>query len=134
MNKLLCVSILLTVFLVFGCNSDRNNNSSDSFTDLTAAEFKAGIDNMDVIVLDVRTEGEYEQFHIEDSMLIPVQVLEEELYKLEEYKDKDIYVYCRSGNRSVTASNILVDNGFSKVFNLESGISGWISAGFPIVE
>ena len=49
------------------------------------------------------------------------------------YEGKEIIIYCRSGSRSVTASNMLVDNGFvGTIYNMLGGINAWKAAGFPI--
>jgi len=92
----------------------------------TAEEFESNMQG-EYLLLDVRTQGEYDAGHIEGSTLIPVDELESRLSEIEEYKDTPILVYCRSGNRSVTASNILINNGFTKVHNLLGGIGAWNS-------
>lgn len=92
----------------------------------TAEEFESNMQG-EYLLLDVRTQGEYDEGHIEGSTLIPVDELESRLSEIEEYKDKPILVYCRSGNRSVTASNILINNEFTKVHNLLGGIGAWNS-------
>ena len=88
--------------------------------------------NINPFILDVRTEREYLQGHLENSFLLPVQVLEDEIGLIEKYKDQDILIYCRSGNRSTVASKILLDAGFTNVYNLRYGISGWESEGYPL--
>jgi rhodanese-related sulfurtransferase len=91
------------------------------------------ITNIDPFILDVRTEGEYLQGHLENSFLVPVQVLENEIGLIEKYMAQDILIYCRSGNRSTVASKILLDAGFTNVYNLRKGIKGWTSDGYPVV-
>ncbi len=86
------------------------------------------------LILDVRTTEEYSKGHIKNSVLIPVQVLAERIDELEEYKDKPVLVYCRSGVRSTTASAILVEAGFREIYNLRSGINGWIKKGLETVS
>ena len=96
-----------------------------SFSNITPEEAKKRLDNeKDIILLDVRTKEEYETGHIKDSVLVPVDNLKVEVEK--ELKDKEalIFVYCRSGNRSVTAANILIELGYKNVFNL-GGIKDW---------
>ena len=92
------------------------------------------IKNSNPLILDVRTPNEYHQGHIRNSKLIPVQQLESRISEINEYKDKPILVYCRSGNRSTVASEILIKHGFKKVYNLMGGIKGWKSAGKSIVK
>jgi len=91
---------------------------------LTPEEAKDMIDNNDVIILDVRTEEEFRQGHIEGAILIP----DYELHELAEEKltDKDatILIYCRSGNRSKLASNLLIGMGYQNVYDF-GGILDW---------
>ena len=74
--------------------------------------------------LDVRTESEFLSGHIENSIHIPLQELPSRLDEIEQLKQKDIIVYCRSGARSGKATNILIKNNF-KVQNLSGGILDW---------
>lgn len=87
----------------------------------------------EVVLLDVRTPDEFAQGHIEGSTLIPLQTLESNLALLSDAKNKKIIVYCHSGNRSVAASRILVQNGF-KPLNMKGGITAWTEAGFDLVR
>jgi len=86
------------------------------------------------LILDVRTPNEYYGGHLKGARLIPLQQLEQRLDELASYKDKDILVYCHSGNRSTVASQILINNGFRKLHNLRQGIAGWEKAGKPVVK
>ncbi len=86
----------------------------------------------DKIILDVRTQGEYDEGHVEGVVLIPVQQLADRLDELP--KDKPLYVICRSGNRSMTASEILEKAGFKDIRNVQGGILAWQRAGYPVVR
>jgi len=72
-------------------------------------------------LLDVRTIQEYKQGHLRDATLIPVQALDKNLGMLKQDKNKQILVYCATGNRSITASRILEENGFTPI-NVKGGI------------
>jgi rhodanese-related sulfurtransferase len=86
--------------------------------------------NEDIVLVDVRTPGEYEyDGRIADSHLIPLSMLSSRLDELP--KDKPIVCICRSGNRSHTACEHLVVNGFNDVINLAGGMIGWRMAGLP---
>ena len=76
------------------------------------------------IFLDVRTESEHQVKAIPNTTCIPVQELTNRLNEIEKFKDKNIIVYCRSGNRSKTATKILIENDF-KAVNLIGGIKEW---------
>ena len=81
----------------------------------------------DYFLLDVRTQDEYNEVHIDGATLISVYELEGRISEIEQYKDTPVLVYCRSGNRSIVASQILIENGFMNVTDLQGGISAWIS-------
>lgn len=102
------------------------------FKELTAKEAKKLIEKEKPLILDVRTPNEYHQGHIKNSLLIPLHQLENRLSEIEKYKNKKILVYCRSGNRSTVASEILIQNRFKKLYNLRHGITGWVREGFEI--
>jgi len=102
---------------------------SASYANVTVSEAKEMIEsNPNLVILDVRTQEEYDSGHLEDAVLIPVSELEVD--ELDE--EKETLVYCRSGSRSATASQILVDNGFSSVYNMLGGITAWRDAGYWI--
>lgn len=86
--------------------------------------------NDDLILVDVRTPGEYEyDGRIAGSQLIPLSMLASSLDELP--KDKTIVCICRSGNRSHTACEHLSVNGFADIYNLAGGMIGWRRAGLP---
>jgi parallel beta-helix repeat protein len=84
-----------------------------------------------LVLLDVRTKGEYDGGHIYGATLIPVTELLARIGELASRKHDSILVYCGSGGRSVTASGILDSNGFTEVYNMLGGITAWKSAGYP---
>jgi len=77
-----------------------------------------------VVLLDVRNQDEFDEISIPGSVLIPVDELESRLSELPD-KDAIIIVYCRAGRRSEVAANILAENGFTNIFNMET-ISNWV--------
>jgi len=103
-----------------------------TYVNITVGEAKRVIDTEDVILLDVRTEEEYNAAHIEGATLIPVSELSNRTGELN--KSKKIVVYCRSGRRSATASSILVEHGFERVYNVLGGINEWEERGYPVVN
>ena len=84
----------------------------------------------DLLILDVRNQWDYDDGHICNATLIPVDVLESSIGDISSYKDTEILVYCRTGVRSATASQILVDNNFTKVYNMQEGFTDWVSSGY----
>ena len=82
------------------------------------------LDDQDYKFIDVRTISEFMSGHIQNSIHIPLQELENRLNEIEQIKQKNIIVYCRSGARSSNATDILLKNNF-KVQNLSGGILSW---------
>ena len=76
----------------------------------------------EIILLDVRTEGEYNAEYIPGAINIPLSDLESRIDELD--SSKAIIVYCKSGGRSRTASETLAQRGFV-VYNMEGGINAW---------
>lgn len=108
--------------------------SQPNYKAVSAKEGAEIIKNISPFILDVRTLGEYNSGHIEGATLLPVQVIQREYTKLLEHKEKPIFIYCASGNRSTVAARILIENGFTNIYNLRPGISGWYRAGLKIVK
>ena len=105
-----------------------------NFTSIDAKQAKTLIENDDnITLLDVRTITEYKEGHLRDATLIPVQALSQNLGMLKQDKNKKILVYCRTGNRSVSASRILEKNGFTPI-NIKGGILSLQSVGLEIVK
>ncbi|SMO63146.1 rhodanese-like domain-containing protein [Gracilimonas mengyeensis] len=80
----------------------------------------------DFLLLDVREDFEYLVSNI-DGTNIPMNQLEDRLEELDEYKDKEIVVMCRSGNRSAKVTGYLQKQGFDGATNLKGGIKKWAS-------
>ncbi|HWO76816.1 MAG TPA: sulfurtransferase TusA family protein [Bacillus sp. (in: firmicutes)] len=76
-----------------------------------------------IVVLDVRETAEYAFNHIPNAISIPLGELDSRLNELN--KEKEIYVVCRTGNRSDFAAQKLSENGFTKVYNVVPGMSEW---------
>lgn len=92
---------------------------------ITAEEAKERMDKDDkVVILDVRTEEEYQEGHVPGAIVIPNETISSE--PLEELPDMDqeILVYCRSGNRSGQAAKKLAEAGYTQVYDF-GGIIDW---------
>ncbi|HRW50677.1 MAG TPA: rhodanese-like domain-containing protein [Caldilinea sp.] len=81
------------------------------------------------ILIDVRTPEEFASGHIPGSVNIPVDSLGQRLSEVPQ--DKPVVVYCRSGNRSNQAAQILDQAGYSQIYDL-GGIVTWQQQGFPV--
>ncbi len=94
--------------------------------------YQAYIGNDNYLFVDVRTFSEYEDGHIEGALLMPLSEIGDRLSELP--MDRPIVVYCNgsSCNRSGTAAAILVNNGFTEVYDLGgTGIIEWIEKNYP---
>jgi rhodanese-related sulfurtransferase len=80
--------------------------------------------------LDVRSQDEWDQFHIAGSTLIPLDQLQNRLSELP--KDQDIVVVCLTGHRSQSGTTILQQAGFTRVSCLSGGLQAWTAAGYPV--
>ena len=105
-----------------------NFESIDAKTAITLLE-----NDDNVSLLDVRTIAEYKEGHLRDATLIPVDALAQNLGMLKADKHKKLIVYCRSGSRSVAASRILEENGFTPL-NVKGGIIALKGAKVEIVK
>jgi rhodanese-related sulfurtransferase len=79
-----------------------------------------------ILLLDVRTATEFDGSlsHIAGAVLLPIQELEQRIDELNEHKEKEIIVICRSGNRSQSGTRILISHGFNAV-NMLGGMKAW---------
>lgn len=95
--------------------------------DLDSSTFEKLLkEDKDAVLIDVRTKGEHVEAKIPNSQLIDIMdpMFLEKIEQLD--KDKTYYLYCRSGNRSYHAGRAMIQRGFTKVYNLEPGIIGWM--------
>ncbi len=126
MKKLIAVIFASTLALT-SCGG------SAAAVDLNPTEFQAKAKEAGVVLLDVRTAGEFNAGHLEGAINIDVEgmTFEAELASLD--KSKTYAVYCQSGRRSRIAIDTMSKAGFTKLFNLDEGIGSWQAAGLPVV-
>jgi len=105
-----------------------------TYENISADQAKQMIDNEEVIILDVRTPEEYESGHIPNARLMNFNSGDFEQQLQELPKGEAILVYCHSGNRSSRAMQQMEESGFTAVYNLEGGISGWKRANHQVEE
>lgn len=94
--------------------------------EISVLELKALIDSHpDIRLIDVREPDERAAFHIGGTFLPLGKIMNFELDPIEDFKDQAVYVYCRSGKRSLQACMMLEQAGFSQVYNVQGGILAW---------
>lgn len=139
--KLLIKSIaLVSLFSLASCGEgdaqeQHSNNNTTAEThqkhaektiakNVNVAEFKKLIESGKGVLVDVRTPGEFNSGNIEGAKNINISGdFANQIQKLD--KDKPVYVYCRSGNRSGRAMQQMKGMGFKEVYNLSGGIGAW---------
>jgi len=128
------VKIVAAIIVLSSCNNNQAQQSVSIIENADAKQFKELVDAGKGIILDVRTPEEVSEGYInnastinlyDDDFIAKINLIQ---------KDKQIYVYCKSGGRSSEAAELLKKNGFSKVYNLKGGISEWENNSFPIVK
>ncbi len=121
--------IVLIALLYTQCNFAQQANI------LNVNEFEKKIfSEKNIQLIDVRTPEEYQQGHIKNAININIYDanFEKEIQKLD--KSKPVYIYCRSGNRSRSAAQVLAKNGFKTIYDLQGGIGAWQNANKSIVK
>ena len=116
--------MLLTFALPFGCVGCSDGGSA-TYDQISGAEAKALMDSESgYIIIDARTQSEYDEGHIPRAILIPEYEIADRAEKELPDKDQLILVYCRSGRRSKIAAEELVKLGYTNVKEF-GGIIDW---------
>ena len=116
------IPFLLALFLLTGCSGTA---ADDSYQQISQEEAKEMMDTQEVIILDVREQDEYDGGHIPGAVLLPVGTIDETTAaEVIPEKDSTVLVYCRSGNRSRTASSALAELGYTNIYEF-GGINTW---------
>ena len=123
MKKL--ILLLLAVMMFTACGQDNPNSQEIVYMNITAQEAKQIMDSKEgYIILDTRTQEEYDEGHIPGAIVIPHDEITDRAE--EELPDKDqlLLVYCRSGRRSKLAAEALVKLGYTNIKEF-GGIIDW---------
>ncbi len=131
MKKLLLLGAMSLLFGLQACKKDTPQEVK-MVSALQVYEAVYGADALQLI--DVRTEEEYQVSHLKSAQNICVTSTDfkEKVEKLD--KDKPVYVYCKKGGRSAKAAEILKDMGFTKVYDLQGGLTSWQEEGLETVQ
>ena len=115
---------VLTILLLFtGCGG--TSMKENNYQQITQEAAKEMIDTQEVLILDVREQHEYDSGHIPGAVLLPVGTITKDTASaVIDDLDTVVLVYCRSGNRSKTASQTLVDLGYTNIYEF-GGINTW---------
>ena len=117
--------ILLAVMMLTACGQDKENDQGAVYMNITAEEAKQIMDNEEgYIILDVRTQEEYDEGHIPGATQISHEEIAEKAEGVLTDKNQLILVYCRSGRRSKIAAEALVELGYTNIKEF-GGIIDW---------
>ena len=133
-KKIVWLLCLGTAVFAFLCRPGRVRAEGE-YRNLGPVEARERIEqgsgNPDFVLLDVRTPGEFRSERIGGALLIDYnsRTFREEMAKLD--RGKTYLVYCRTGNRSTGALEVMREEGFRNVYHLDGGIVKWKEAGLP---
>lgn len=100
------------------------------FRNINVAELEEMLQRDNVRLVDVRTDAEVVRGRIPRGESLPLHLMPLRISELE--KNRPIVFYCQMGGRSAQAAAFAAANGFSEVYNLQSGIAAWMQAGLPV--
>lgn len=129
-TKSIISTILYVIFagiLLQGCteSAKAKNAKKVEVLNIDAASFDKLLELKKGILIDVRTENEFNAGFIDNAVNIDFFGADFKTEILKTSKDKAIFVYCKSGNRSGKAAKLLVENGYTEVYNLIGGYSSY---------
>lgn len=123
MKKL--ILLFLAMMLLTACGQDKENSQGAGYVNITAEQAKGIMDSQGgYIILDVRTQDEFDETHIPGAILIPHDEITEKAEDLLTNKDQLILIYCRSGRRSKLAAEAFVELGYTNIKEF-GGIIDW---------
>ena len=114
MKKIFC--LIVCCLLLCSCGSDKKGEKA-MVQSVTCSEMKELVKDGAVLV-DVRTLAEYKSGHLDEAVNLPVETIADTIDNEISDKDTKIVLYCRSGNRSATAGQTLIDMGYKNVYDM----------------
>ena len=132
-NLLIIVAVVIAVLIggaaIVWSTSSNTDQSATLPRDISVTDAYQLVEE-GAFLLDVRTQPEWDEFHAPQATLIPLDELASRVNEVP--ADQDIVVICRSGNRSQTGRDILLDAGLENVTSVNGGMNAWAEAGYPI--
>ena len=117
--------LLLAAILLTACGQTKENDREAAYMNITAEEARQIMDSEEgYVILDVRTQEEYDQGHIPGAIVISHEEIMENAEEVLTDKEQLILVYCRSGRRSKIAAEALVELGYTNIKEF-GGIIDW---------
>ena len=129
MNSTFKYILVVAFSIIFSCSLINN----ESINQMNSDELIEFIELNDAVLVDVRTEDEYNSGYIENSLNIDYFSNDFSLNADKLDKSTPIILYCRSGKRSSMSANKISKLGFKEIYNLEGGILEWIEEGNAVI-
>ncbi len=133
MKTKLITGVFLAGILTLAC-AQSNAPGQTPVKNVSAEDFKTILESDSVVLIDIRTPGEYAQGHIEGASLIDFYGSDFRNQMADLDTTKTLMIYCRSGNRSGKAASMLTHVGFREIVNLQQGIIDWQRSGYSLVR
>jgi rhodanese-related sulfurtransferase len=112
--------LLAVLIVVVGC---AGQSRGEAGVDIPVDEVYKLWQSKEIVIIDVRTPGEYQEGHIPGVANIPLDQLEKRIGEIP--RDKKVVLICRTGNRSASGTKLLRDKGLTNVFNSKDGMTSW---------
>jgi rhodanese-related sulfurtransferase len=123
-------AVLVALVLVVGALlATRPRAAAAALSNVTVQQLRDAATS-GALILDVREPFEYAEGRVAGSTLVPLATVAARAGDFP--KDQPVYVFCRSGNRSLVAARTLVEAGYGDVRNVEGGMIAWAAAGLPV--
>ncbi|MGC4036251.1 MAG: rhodanese-like domain-containing protein [Chitinophagaceae bacterium] len=133
------LSLIISIAITINCSAQFKADNVKYKTVFPEELCKTLQENPGYVLLDVRSQGEFDDTlssspglnigHIKDALHINIQELSQRWKELLPYKDKPLFIYCSHSQRSRRASRMLADSGFTKLFNVNGGLTDFYIEG-----
>jgi len=135
MKKSIVVAFVscLMVLVVTSCKEGKAQEGPNVEL-ITVSDMEEALIADDIQLIDVRTKAEFASGHIDDAKNIVYQGSDWDKQVASLDKDKPVYVYCAKGGRSAKCASKLEEAGFTKIFDLDGGVTKWINEGKEVVK
>jgi len=125
-NQLLLI-VFSTILVFTSCINQNEEEKLKAYSVLSYEDYAEEIEKNEVVLIDVRSSGEYKNGHIPGAIQANIESkeFEDKIAALNINKNEPVYIYCLSGNRSKKAASKMQEMGFENIIDLDGGIRAW---------